>query len=70
MTYYSSTTDASDEYRPNASAALADTHGTPVDGNLGALMKNNVVVLRTWASVNVSEASPEPSPAAPSSGSR
>jgi hypothetical protein len=44
MSYFRATTDASDCYRPNSSAAGAAQPSTAVSGNLADMMRNATVV--------------------------
>lgn len=62
MSYFRTTTDASDHYRPNSSAAGAAQPSTGVSGNLADMMRNATIFRVTFVApplMHVSTASPE-----------
>lgn len=61
MTYFQTTTDASDLYRPNSAAGSDKQAGTAVSGNLADLMRNRTIFREAFvAPVVVHENNPAP----------
>ena len=48
MTYFQTTTDASDIYRPSSAAGSGKITGTAVPGNLADLMRNATIFRATF----------------------
>lgn len=61
MTYFQTTTDASELYRPSSAAESGKQAGTAVSGNLADLMRNHTIFREAFvAPVVVRENNPAP----------